>query len=158
VFGLTVGSVRASHSVAKVLNGIGRRWMYVPCRISVLTVSLKSSAARLVAKYFRRSFLVSGCRHVTSHGRFGRSARRDVVSYVDLRRPSQRGRCSSSGFLPDPRSQSEGTLRAPGQVGASQWVTRSSSDEGGVPPASRRAIGSLGPSLASQVGNGRGEA
>lgn len=56
------------------------------------------------------------------------------------------------------RCPSWGTLRAPGQVGASQWVTRSLSDEGGVPPAIRRAIGSLGPSLASQVGNGLGEA
>jgi len=26
----------------------------------------------------------------------------DVVSYIDLRRPSQRGRCGSSGFLPHP--------------------------------------------------------
>ena len=26
----------------------------------------------------------------------------DVVSYVDLRRPSQRGRCDSSDFLPHP--------------------------------------------------------
>jgi hypothetical protein len=27
---------------------------------------------------------------------------RDVVSYVNLLQPSQRGRCGSSGFLPHP--------------------------------------------------------
>jgi ADP-ribosylglycohydrolase len=33
---------------------------------------------------------------------------RDVVSYVDLHRPSQRGGCGSSGFLPHPPEPEEG--------------------------------------------------
>ena len=57
--------------------------------------------------------------------------------------------CNAKSGDRENRGSVEGTLRAPGEVGASQWVTCSLRGEQGVPPASGRATPGLGPGLAS---------